>query len=215
MQVNVAQREITIKLVYYGPALSGKTTNLSQIHQLLPKEECGKLMTLETRNDRTLFFDLLPLSFDTPNGFKVKAKIFTVPGQVVHNATRRVVLQHTDGVAFIADSQVDEQIHNRESYKNLLENLRANRLDSKTIPIVVQFNKQDLGSILSEEDIRITWSRYSHTLFYASAIQGRGVAETFSGLLKETLSKLDAQYDLASKFAFDRDEFIRKVTGSI
>ena len=109
MQVDFQARELTIKLVYYGPALSGKTTNLQAIHRLLAPEGRGRLMTLETRDDRTLFFDLLPLTVSTESGLTVRIKLFTVPGQVLHNSTRRLVLQGADGIAFIADSQINEE----------------------------------------------------------------------------------------------------------
>src|SRR5487761_2159455 len=113
---------LTIKLVYYGPALSGKTTNLMQLHDLLGTELKGELMTLETQNDRTLFFDLLPVGFRTASGLLVKFKLFTVPGQVVHDGTRKAVLSRADGVVFVADSQISQGINNAESFRNLAEN---------------------------------------------------------------------------------------------
>ena len=129
MQLDFQARELTVKLVYYGPALSGKTTNLQAIHRLLSPEGRGRLMTLETRDDRTLFFDLLPLSFNTASGLTVRIKLFTVPGQVIHNSTRKLVLQGADGVAFIADSQIQEIRANQASFKDLRRNLRENGLE--------------------------------------------------------------------------------------
>ena len=129
MQLNHAQRELALKLVYYGPGLSGKTTNLQQLHARSQKDACGRLLTVETHDDRTLFFDLLPVFFDSPSGYKVKVKLFTVPGQVIHNATRRVVLQNADGVAFIADSRREATAENNAYWKNLDENMRENGLE--------------------------------------------------------------------------------------
>src|SRR5262249_48181602 len=128
-QVDFQHREITIKLVYYGPALSGKTTNLQQLHARMDPGRRGRLITLDTMQDRTLYFDLLPLSFQSKAGLTCKVKLFTVPGQVIHNTTRKVVLQGCDGVAFVADSQIAETKHNNESFANLKHNLRENRLD--------------------------------------------------------------------------------------
>src|SRR5262245_24458586 len=144
VQLNLKAKEMTIKIVYYGPAMSGKTTNLQQIHNCLDSDLRGRLMTLDTKNDRTLFFDLLPVQFESKSGFTVKLKLFTVPGQVIHNSTRKLVLQGADGVAFIADSQVDQWKNNLESFKNLRENLKINGFDPDTFPLVVQFNKRDL-----------------------------------------------------------------------
>ncbi|MCX7959189.1 MAG: MglA protein, partial [Deltaproteobacteria bacterium] len=129
MQFNIAQKEVTLKIVYYGPALSGKTTNLQAIHQMIRQEGRGRLMTLDTRDDRTLFFDLLPVFFSTSSGIKVKLKLFTVPGQVIHNSTRKLVLAGADAVAFIADSQISLNDANNESWNNLIENMRANGLN--------------------------------------------------------------------------------------
>ena len=144
MQLNHAQRELTVKIVYYGPGLSGKTTNLQMIHARTGSEGRGKLLTVETHDDRTLFFDLLPVFFHTKGGFKVKVKLFTVPGQVIHNATRRVVLQNADAVAFIADSRRSAGQENNEYWENLQENMRENGLDPAQVPVVIQFNKRDL-----------------------------------------------------------------------
>src|SRR5205085_6524838 len=133
---------------------SGKTTNLEQIFALLDPKRRGRLIQLDTKDDRTLYFDLLPLSFKSSTGIKVKVKLFTVPGQVTHNITRKVVLQGCDGVAFIADSQIAETKNNNESFANLRQNLRENRLDLENIPIVIQFNKRDLPKVRSDEEIR-------------------------------------------------------------
>ena len=153
MQLNFAGREVTIKLVYYGPALSGKTTNLRALHQLTTEESRGRLMTLETRDDRTLFFDLLPLSVRTKSGLAVRLKVFTVPGQVIHASTRRLVLQGADGVAFIADSRISEVHHNTESFMDLRDNIKEHGRSLKQMPVVIQFNKRDLPDVRSDEEI--------------------------------------------------------------
>jgi len=135
-EYNEQQQKLTIKLVYYGPALSGKTTNLMRLHDLLSPELKGEMMTLETKNDRTLFFDLLPLGFRAPSGLLIKFKLFTVPGQVAHDGTRKAVLSRADGVAFIADSQQDQGTNNAESFQNLIDNAARVGLDFETLPLV-------------------------------------------------------------------------------
>jgi signal recognition particle receptor subunit beta len=153
VQLNHAQRELTVKIVYYGPGLSGKTTNLQMIHQRTQPDVRGRLLTVETHDDRTLFFDLLPVFFNTASGFKVKVKLFTVPGQVIHNATRRIVLQGADAVAFIADSRRSASPENNSYWKNLNENMRENGLDPAHVPIVIQFNKRDLPDTRTDAEI--------------------------------------------------------------
>jgi hypothetical protein len=149
VQFNTAQRELTLKIVYYGPGLSGKTTNLRALYQRIKPQLRGHLMTLDTADDRTLFFDTLPLVFPAGN-FKVKLKLYTVPGQVMHNATRRLVLQGSDAIAFIADSQPSKRQENYKYWLNMAENLRANALDIDSMPNVVQWNKKDLGDASTE-----------------------------------------------------------------
>src|ERR1700761_1883440 len=171
-QVDFQRREIAIKLVYYGPALSGKTTNLQQIHARMDPKRRGKLLTLDTKEDRTLFFDLLPLAVKAASGVTVKVKLFTVPGQVMHNTTRKVVLQGCDGVAFIADSQISETKNNNESFANLKANMKENRLDTEEIPIVIQFNKRDMPKVRSDDDLKRIASRGREPVFPATAING-------------------------------------------
>src|SRR6201995_3010063 len=153
-QVDFQHREIAIKLVYYGPALSGKTTNLQKIHERMDPKRRGKLLTLDTKEDRTLYFDLLPLAFKSASGVTVKVKLFTVPGQVAHNTTRKVVLQGCDGVAFVADSQIAETKNNNESFANLKANMKENRLDSQEVPTGIQFNKPDLAKVRPRRDLK-------------------------------------------------------------
>ena len=131
VQFNMSQRELTLKVVYYGPALSGKTTNLQAIHSMVTPGSAGRLMNLETRDDRTLFFDLLPVHFRTRNNFRIKLKLYTVPGQVFHDSTRQIVLQKADAVAFIADSRLSQTDENRESFANLMAKLARNQRRSE------------------------------------------------------------------------------------
>ena len=203
LQLDFTARELTIKLVYYGPALSGKTTNLQAIHRLVSPEASGRLMTLETRDDRTLFFDLLPLSFSTGKDLKVRIKLFTVPGQVIHNATRRLVLQGADGVAFVADSQIAETRANQAAFLNMAENLRENALDPKKIPLVIQFNKRDLIEIRTDAEIEALAKKGKEPVYKAIATRGVGVLETFLGLLDRTWESIEAEHHLGEKFSFD------------
>ncbi|MEB2311666.1 MAG: gliding motility protein [Sorangiineae bacterium] len=211
MQLDFAARELTIKLVYYGPALSGKTSNLQALHRLADPGSTGRLMTLETRDDRTLFFDLLPLTFKSAGGLSIRLKVFTVPGQVIHASTRRLVLQGADGVAFIADSRATETDHNAESFMDLKENLKAHGLSLRQMPLVIQFNKRDLSGIRSDEEIAGLAAQGREPTYLAIATRGQGVVETFIGLLHLTYGALDAEHDLGKKFGFDADELLAQV----
>ncbi len=211
MQFNLAQRELTLKVVYYGAALSGKTTNLQAVHQMVPSEGAGRLMTLETRDDRTLFFDLLPIFFRTRSGYKVKLRLFTVPGQTLHDSTRKVVLQGADAVVFVADSQVSASELNKESFRNLRDNLSANGLDVDTIPLVIQFNKRDLPNVRSDDELRALEERRRTPVYRAVAVQGQGVLETLRGLLGLTWDSLEASYEIGVKLQTDRDTFMEQV----
>lgn len=202
MQINFGGREVAIKLVYYGPALSGKTTNLRSLHQLTSEGSRGRLMTLETKDDRTLFFDMLPLTLRSDEragvgGMTLRIKIFTVPGQVLHSSTRRLVLQGADGVAFIADSQISETEHNAASFLDLRQNLKELGLSPRALPLVIQFNKRDLDRIRSDEEIAALAGRGREPVFKGSAVHGLGVLETFFGLLHLTWTKLDGEHQLA------------------
>lgn len=213
MQINFGGREIAIKLVYYGPALSGKTTNLRSLHQLTSDEARGRLMTLETKDDRTLFFDMLPLMFraqgvSPSSGMTLRIKIFTVPGQVLHASTRRLVLQGADGIAFIADSQMSETEHNAASFLDLRRNLGELSLSLKTMPVVIQFNKRDLPKVRSDEEIVTLASRGREPVFKAAAVNGQGVLETFFGLLHMTWSKLEAEHKLAGMLGIEPDALL-------
>jgi len=208
VQLNLRQREITLKIVYYGPALSGKTTNLQAIHRLLDPGSRGRLMTLDTADDRTLFFDLMPVFFQSSSGFLVKLKLFTVPGQVMHNSTRRLVLRGADGIAFIADSQREQTQSNNDSWRDLVANMKMNGLDPKTLPLVIQFNKRDLANIRSDEEIHELAQKGKEPVFKATALRGDGVLETFEGLVRQAWRNLNANYGLESKLSISEEEFI-------
>ena len=214
VQFNVAAREINIKIVYYGPALSGKTTNLQMIHKLMNPDQRGRLMSLDTKDDRTLFFDLLPVQFKTKSGYSVKLKLFTVPGQVIHNSTRRVVLQAADGVAFIADSQSDQSKNNAESFRNLQENLSQNGLDPADFPVVVQYNKRDLPNIKTPDEIKKAWADSGTPIYLGSAMAGEGVVETFVRLVELTFQNLNSKHKLEEKFGLDLKEFLSSLLGT-
>lgn len=209
VQINMGAREITLKVVYYGPALSGKTTNLQQLHQLLDPSSRGKMVTLDTTDDRTLYFDFLPIQFGAGKGVSVKLKLFTVPGQVMHKSTRKVVLAGADAVAFIADSQRASASANAYSWRDMEANLRANGIDFDAIPKVVQFNKRDLPDVKPLNEIRASWGEIA--TFPAVAMKGEGVLETFRELLRKLYRHLDQKHQLATSFGVSEDDFLSGV----
>ncbi len=204
---------LTLKLVYYGPALSGKTTNLMSLHDQLSPQLKGEMMTLETKNDRTLFFDLFPLGIRAPSGLLIKFKLYTVPGQVAHDSTRKAVLSRADGVVFVADSQQNQSLNNALSFENLAENSAKVGLDFERLPLVVQFNKRDLPQIVSEEEINARWQKTNWPLCYSSASRGEGVVQTFVALLEQLYLRLDGEYQLAGKHHLSQSAFIKEIKG--
>lgn len=202
---------LTLKLVYYGPALAGKTTNLTRLHDLLNPAAQGDLMVLDTQGDRTLYFDLLPLGFRAPSGLLIRFKLFTVPGQVCHDGTRKAVLSRADGVTFVADSQRNQAVNNGTSFDNLVANAGIVGLDLATLPLVVQFNKRDLSDILSESEIQQRWGAAPWPVVMASALEGRGVRETFNCLLQRLYPVLDAEYRLQAEHGLDAHRFVEAV----
>jgi signal recognition particle receptor subunit beta len=208
LQLDFAARELTIKLVYYGPALSGKTTNLRALHELAAKDSRGRLMTLDTKDDRTLFFDLLPLHLTSSSGLKVRMKLLTVPGQVIHNATRRLVLQGADGVAFIADSRRSETKETAAAFVNLRQNLTENGIKPSEFPVVIQFNKRDLPDIRPDAEIDQLAKQGKEPVFKAVAMSGNGVSETFLGLLALTWGKLEHAHQLEAKFQIAGEDVV-------
>jgi hypothetical protein len=215
VQLNHAQRELTVKIVYYGPGLSGKTTNLQMIHQRTLADVRGRLLTVETHDDRTLFFDLLPVFFSTANGFKVKVKLFTVPGQVIHNATRRIVLQGADAVAFIADSRRSAGAENNAYWKNLMENMRENNLDPAQVPVVIQYNKRDLPDTKTDAEIEETRRKGKELVVGAIAIRGIGVLETLFAVLQVGYRSIDARAGLSKNIGLTEKEFLSQVFSNI
>ncbi len=193
---NYAIREVTAKLVYYGPGLCGKTTNLQFIHEKLDPSARGKLLSLATDGDRTLFFDFLPIEMGSIGGYKVRFQLYTVPGQVHYNATRKLVLKGVDAVAFVADSQLSMLERNRESFQNLIENLIENGYDPAKIPIVIQLNKRDLPEVASVGDLVGVMGVEGYPVCEAVASRGDGVFETLKTIVKLTLSRLRTQFDV-------------------
>ena len=190
--VNFTMREITCKLVYYGPGRSGKTTNLQYIYQRVPDDRRGHMVSLATQTDRTLFFDFLPIELGAISGFRTRFQLYTVPGQVYYNATRKLVLQGADGVVFVADSQARQLDENIESMQNLHANLLEQGIDVRTVPVVVQYNKQDLPQDLiltpTELDEAINFREWPS--FPADALKGQGVFETLRSLSERVLRRL-------------------------
>lgn len=208
------QKRMVLKLVYYGPALSGKTTNLLCLHDSLSQDGRGDLMMLDTTEDRTIYFDLLPFYFEAPSGLKIKLKVYTVPGQVRHDATRKAVLQRADGVVFIADSQISQQAVNAESFANMEQNLALVGLDIEKLPLVLQFNKRDLPDIISEEDIQSTWGPTGVPVLMASALNGWGVMETFRKGLELLFDSMDSRFSLCEQHRLDRELFVSSIVRS-
>jgi mutual gliding-motility protein MglA len=207
-------RRLTFKLVYYGPAQGGKTTNLMQLHELVGAEMKGELMTLETQHDRTLFFDLLPLGFRAPSGLTIRFRLFTVPGQVAHDGTRKAVLSRADGVVFVADSQKTQAVNNGEAFQNLAENLARVGLDFEQLPVVVQFNKRDLPEILAEEEIRARYAGAPWPLVFASAVKAGGVRETFAMLLRAVWRRYADEFGLAKEHGLSEESFLAAALGT-
>ena len=192
--VNYQAREITCKIVYYGPGRSGKTTNLHYIYGQVPEERKGKMVSLATQTDRTLFFDFLPLDLGTISGFTTRFQLYTVPGQVYYQATRKLVLQGADGVVFVADSQARQLQENIESFQDLHENLAEQSVEPRNIPLVIQYNKQDLPRdlILTPEELADAINFRSVPDFPADALHGPGVFETLRSISELVLKRLSA-----------------------
>lgn len=192
--INYHTREISCKIVYYGPGLSGKTTNLQIIHKKVPKDSKSEMVSLATETDRTLFFDFLPLDLGSIKGFSTKFQLYTVPGQVYYNATRKLVLRGVDGVVFVADSQRDKMPENLESLRNLEENLREYGIELKTTPFVLQYNKRDLPSIFSIEEMNAQINSYGVPCYEAQAHQGVGVFTTLKAIGKIVIDTFNTKY---------------------
>jgi len=188
--VSYSGREINAKIVYYGPGLSGKTTNLEKIYDSVPETNRGRMVSMKTQTDRTLFFDLLPLDLGDLQGMKTRLLLYTVPGQVYYNATRKLVLKGVDAVVFVADSAADKMAENRESFSNLEMNLKAYGIDIQSIPLVIQYNKRDLPNATSIDELNRELNRLDVPVFEAEAANGKGVFETLRGVSKLLLAKI-------------------------
>jgi signal recognition particle receptor subunit beta len=187
---NAATKELTAKIVYYGPGLGGKTTNLQLLHDRLDQDTVGKLLTLSTQTDRTIYFDLLPVEVGDIKGYKIRFQLATVPGQAAFNETRKVVLRGADGIVFVADSRWAMLPKNQESWQNLKDNLNEVGLSFETIPIVIQYNKRDLSDILSVEALQEALGLASYPFTEGVASAGRGITETFKLISKLTFVDL-------------------------
>ena len=188
--INYASREINCKIVYYGPGLCGKTTNLEYIYQKVNPETRGKMISLATENERTLFFDFLPVDLGNIRGFKTRFHLYTVPGQVYYNASRRLILKGVDGIVFVADSQAERMDANLASMQNLYENLADYGYDPRQLPMVLQYNKRDLPSRLPVGDLSGQLNPGGLEEFEAVATEGEGVFDTLRAVSKQVIKAL-------------------------
>lgn len=203
---NAAKREIDIKIVYYGPALCGKTTNVQCVHKMLAPNQRGDIMSLATKDDRTLFFDFLPIELGDVKGFKTRFHVYTVPGQVYYALTRRAVLTGVDGVVFVADSQESKMDENIESLEDLNENLNYYKKDLSSIPFVMQYNKRDMDNILPVAELNQKLNPNNVPHFASSAVDGTGVIETLTACCKLVLKQMDSTGGGAKKRRRQRQE---------
>lgn len=185
--VNYHTKEINCKIVYYGPGLGGKTTNIQYVYQKTTSTTKGQMVTLNTENERTLFFDFLPLDLGTIRGFKTRFHLYTVPGQVFYEASRKLILRGVDGVVFVADSQVEKMEANIESFQSLEKNLTEQGYDINKLPIVIQWNKRDLPNIVPVQEMQRRLNKYDFPSFEAIATKGDGVFETLKMISKMVL----------------------------
>jgi signal recognition particle receptor subunit beta len=206
---NYATKEITLKIVYYGPGLSGKTTNLQYLHSALNPETKGKLLSLSTEADRTLFFDFLPVELGKIRDFSIRFQLYTVPGQVRYNATRKVVLKGADAVVFVADSQNEMREQNIESFANMRENLSSNNIDPDQLPIVLQYNKRDLKNITTVEELNRDLNSSDYPVVEASAVSGAGVEESFKIVTKLLIKDISRRHRIDIQPADEKKEPIR------
>ena len=207
VQINFSLKEVNCKIVYYGPGLSGKTTNLEVVHKKAPQASVGDLTSIATEGDRTLFFDFLPLNLGQVAGMKTKFQIYTVPGQVYYNSTRKLVLQGADGVVFVADSKRGKMDENIESLKNLEENLKEHGLSFEKLPVVLQYNKRDLPDVYSIEELEEELNPGSFPHVEAVARSGEGVFPTLKKLAGMVLQTLNQQHSsVRGKSAADTKE---------
>ena len=188
--INYASREINCKIVYYGPGLCGKTTNLEYVYEKVNPETRGKLISLATEAERTLFFDFLPVDLGSIRGFKTRFHLYTVPGQVYYNASRRLILKGVDGVVFVADSAAERMDANIASMQNLYENLAEYGFDPETLPLVIQYNKRDLPNAVPVDELRAQINPMGVPDFEAVAVEGTGVFDTLKSVSKLVINAL-------------------------
>jgi signal recognition particle receptor subunit beta len=192
--INYSAREINCKIVYYGPGLCGKTTNLQYVYKKTNPDRKGKLISLATETERTLFFDFLPLALGDIKGFKVRFHLYTVPGQVYYAASRKLILKGVDGVVFVADSQVERTDANVESLEDLKENLEEHGFDMNKIPFILQLNKRDLPSVIPVDELNMLLNTRNVPTFEAVATNGTGVFETLKEVARQVILELKRNY---------------------
>ena len=205
MQLNIAQREVNLKIVFYGPPLSGKTTNLQSLHKLLSPDVRGRLTILDTVDDRTLFFDLLPITLVTVSGYRIRMPVYTVPGQVLHAST--------DGLIFIADAQEDQSKNNNLFWGGMKKHLTEYGMNPDEIPTVIQFNKIDLPNTRTEAELEEVRKKGREPLYQASAINGEGVLDTFYGLMTILIDNLNTNYSFENNFHVRAEDILKGVFG--
>jgi signal recognition particle receptor subunit beta len=188
--INYSAREINCKIVYYGPGLCGKTTNLLYIYKKTNPDNKGKMISLATETERTLFFDFLPLSLGNIKGFKVRFHLYTVPGQFFYDASRKLILRGVDGVVFVADSQVERMEANMESLDNLRKNLKEQGFNLDTIPFVIQYNKRDLPNVVPVEEMNRVLNPRGVPCFEAVAVTGKGTFDTLKEIAKQVIFEI-------------------------
>ncbi|WP_457681197.1 GTP-binding protein [Thermovibrio sp.] len=188
--INFATKEINCKIVYYGPGLSGKTTNIKWIYDHIKPENKGEMITLATETERTLFFDFVPIEVSNVKGFKVRFHLYTTPGQIIYQASRKLILKGVDGVVFVADSQEERHDANLDTLDDMIENLKDYDIDIKELPLVFQYNKRDLPNILPVEKLRADLNKWNRPDFEAVATKGIGVLETFKEITRQVIKKL-------------------------
>ena len=200
--INFATREISCKVVYYGPGLSGKTTNLQVIHQKMPQDKRTDMVSLATEGDRTLFFDFLPLNLGDIKGFKTRFQLYTVPGQVYYNSTRKLVLRGVDGIVFVADSQRSRQAENLESLQNLRQNLLDYGMNLDDIPFVLQYNKRDMENVFTLDEMNEQLNPDKKIQFFpATAYNGKGVVTTLKSIAMLVIEKFNVKQGFLRKAA--------------
>jgi len=192
---NYTAKEITLKIVYYGPGFCGKTTNLQQLHKFLPSDSKGKLISMATEGDRTIFFDFLPIEIGRIKEFNIRFQLYTVPGQIRYNATRKLVLKGADAIVFVADSQKGMHDQNIESLENMRENLMANNI-ALDIPKVFQYNKRDIANVMRIDELNQTLNKDGSPFFEAVAVEGKGVEQTFRRITKDVLEYIQKKHNV-------------------